>query len=162
MEKGFRKKTGLERLLSVKQHRSVYTSTVTYGRIFASSFYHFDILRITEQAQPLHMQGHAYHFFMAAISKNCGGHLISCFTKEGVMAREWFLEAEVRLNSKTMEERLIEAFGCSSVNGGTIKIQSTADRNEVKTEYLIDGAVLHHIFLPGLPPVSTKNAVRLR
>jgi len=38
------------------------------------------------------------------------------------MAREWFLEAEVRLNSKTMEERLIEAFGCSSVNGGTIKI----------------------------------------
>ncbi len=58
------------------------------------------------------------------------------------MKSEWILEAEVKLNNRTMEERLIEAFGCFAVNDRAIKIYSSMDRARMKREFLVDGRLV--------------------
>jgi hypothetical protein len=58
------------------------------------------------------------------------------------MEREWALEAEVTLNNKTMEEMLIEAFGCVSVDDRLIRIYVSADRNMMKRDFCRDGLVI--------------------
>ena len=58
------------------------------------------------------------------------------------MDRDWALEAEVRLNNKTMEELLIEAFGCVPVNNRVIKVFVSNDRRMMKREFCIDGTVV--------------------
>jgi hypothetical protein len=58
------------------------------------------------------------------------------------MMGEWVLEAEIKLNNKTMEERLIEAFGCFAVNERAVKIYSSLDRARMKREFLVGGRLV--------------------
>ncbi|OPY65689.1 MAG: hypothetical protein A4E57_03081 [Syntrophorhabdaceae bacterium PtaU1.Bin034] len=48
------------------------------------------------------------------------------------MASQWILETEVSLDSQTMEEMLIEIFGCASLDLKIIKLGAGRDKEKAK------------------------------
>lgn len=68
------------------------------------------------------------------------------------MKRQWVLEAEVKLNNRTMEDLLIETYGCVSVNNRAVRIYVSSDGKLMKGDYCIDSKVLDSqtMQLPGV------------
>jgi hypothetical protein len=80
--------------------------------------------------------------------------------KEDAMAMEWNLESDI--NNKTMEEVLIEIFGCVSPDKRVAKIHEVSRIKGIKTEFYLAGNAMETMLIEVFGCSSLNgNAIKL-
>ncbi len=76
------------------------------------------------------------------------------------METKWVLEAEVGLTNRTMEESLIETFGCVAADDKAIRIYVSNDGKVLKTDFCMNGTVIESrmMNLPAMPRAFSNGA----
>ncbi len=76
------------------------------------------------------------------------------------MERKWVLEAEVELSNRTMEESIIEAYGCVAADDKAIRIYVSSDGKVLKTDFCMNGTVIESrmMNLPSMPRAFASGA----
>ncbi|HBA55030.1 hypothetical protein [Syntrophorhabdus aromaticivorans] len=72
------------------------------------------------------------------------------------MARELILETVVKPDSRTMEERLIEVFGCLPLNDRVIWLDGGAERKKIESDVYPDIMEERLIEVFGCSPLSDR------
>jgi hypothetical protein len=76
------------------------------------------------------------------------------------MEGKWVLEAEVGLSNRTMEESIIETFGCVAADDKAIRIYVSNDGRVLKTDFCMNGTVIDSrmMNLPAMPCAFSNGA----